>query len=149
MPSSGPLEGMLSMHAGIEMYDGDTLVLPQPVGVPSRMRPRAGPQVAPPRLTHAPVARPTAPPRVTIADLCLPADLVHTRAAALAENARVAGAQHSMRLWRDACQGAIISLARAATATPDSAVCEALNWALSGDEYRVSLTFAWPPAITH
>ena len=137
------------MHAGRDMFDSDWLVLPQPIGVPARMRRSAGPRVAPPRLTCVPVAHPTAPARLTIADLCIPADLVHTHTAALAEHTRAAGAEHSMRLWRDACHDAIISLARIATATPDSAACKALYWELAGDEYHVSATFASTTATRH
>jgi hypothetical protein len=137
------------MYAEMELYDAETLVLPQPINVPARIRPSAGPRLAPPRLTAVPMAHPTAPPRVTMADLRLPADLVHTQASAQAESARAAGAQHSMRPWRDACRAAIISLARAATATPESASCEALYWELSGDEYHVSATFARASAAMH
>lgn len=137
----GALEGLPAMYAEMGPYDVDTHVLPQVRNVPARRRQSAGPQLPPPRLSAAPVAHPTAPPRVTMADLRFPADLVHTQAAALAESARAAGAQHSMRLWRGACREAIISLARAATATPESASCERLYWELSGDEYHVSVTF--------
>ena len=131
------------MYAEIEPEDADTMVLPYTVAAPRRPRPSLGPQILPPRLT-APLAplSTSAPPRVTMADLRLPADLVHAQASALAENARAAGALHSMRLWRDACHEAIISLARASTATPESAMCEALYWELSGEEYHVSVTFA-------
>ncbi len=136
------------MYVDMEPYGADTLVLPQTVSVPSRIRYSSGPQMSP-RLTTAPVAHPTAPPRVTIADLCFPADLVHTQASALAESARVAGAHHSMRLWRDACREAIISLARASTGTPEAASCESLYWELSGDQYHVSATFARPSAAMY
>ena len=137
------------MYVDVGSYDADTLVLPQAINVPSRIHQSSGPQMASPRLTAAPVSYPTAPPRVTIADLCFPADLVHTQASALAESARVAGAHHSMRLWRDACREAVISLARASTGTPETASCESLYWKLSGDEYHVSATFARASAAVY
>ncbi len=137
------------MYAEIEPYGDDTLVLPRPTGVPARTHAPSGPQLMPPRLTNMPVACPTAPPRVTLGDLRLPAELVHAQASALAEHARATGAQHSMRLWREACREAIISLARASTGTPASASCEALHWELAGDEYHVSVTFARTAADRH
>lgn len=125
------------MYAEMEPDYDETLILPRAVYTPS-----SGLQAAPPRLTGAPQAHTGAQPRVTIADLRLPAALVHSQASALADQARAAGARHSMRLWRDACQESIVSLARASTGTPVTVACEALYWELSGDDYHISVTFA-------
>lgn len=127
------------MYAEMEPGFDETLILPRAVYTPS-----SGLQAVPsrPRLTAAPVANSPFQPRVTIADLRLPAALVHSQASALADQARAAGARHSMRLWRDACQQSIVSLARASTGTPATAVCEALYWELSGEDYHISITFA-------
>jgi hypothetical protein len=133
-----PRERMLAMYAGIEPFDANTPMPPRPTAAPCASRP-SGPQVTPPRLTPLHAAPDS--PRVTMADLRLPADLVDTRAAALAQHARAAGAQHSMRLWREACQQAIVSLARAFSAVPDAAPCTEVHWQLAGDEYHVSIAF--------
>ena len=125
------------MYAEMGPYTDETLILPRAVYTPS-----SGLQAESLRRTAAPRAHSDAQPRVTIADLRLPAALVHSQASALADQARAAGARHSMRLWRDACQESIVSLARASTGTPETAACEALYWQLSGDDYHISVTFA-------
>ena len=94
-----------------------------------------------PRLTPLAVVSPDAP-YSTIANLRFPVDLVHAQAAEYTDEARAHGAPHSMQLWRKGCHEALLSLARAATATPAHANCEALFWQIEGEEYHVSVTFS-------
>jgi len=80
-------------------------------------------------------------PRLTSANLRMPAELVRRRAAELAAFARSGGARHSLGLWRSAYEQALLSLAREATRTPESAPCEALFWEQRDGEFRVAVTF--------
>jgi hypothetical protein len=125
------------MYAEMEPFEPETQVLPQVNGV----RRSVGPQVSPPRLTNAP-ARLSPDPRQTMADLLLPAELVHAKASALTQDALAGGARHSMRLWRETCNDAILSLVRAVTATPEAAPCQSLHWELDGEDYHVIATFS-------
>jgi hypothetical protein len=103
--------------------------------------------LTPPRLT--PLASATVPHRV-LAELRFPGGLVQARANEYAQAARVAGAPHTLRLWRECCQEALVALARQATALPESAVCESLAWQLDGEDYLVSVAFAPPaPRVVH
>lgn len=137
------------MHAG---QDSDLLIdlpmVPPPAGVSSEPHPtvRSVP-LGPARLM--PLHVPATARRVS-ADLHFPGDLVHARASEYAQEARVAGAQHTLRLWRESCREALIALARVATAVPTDAVCESLAWKMDGEDYFVSATFAQPAApIVH
>ncbi|MBF6592583.1 MAG: hypothetical protein IVW57_18895 [Ktedonobacterales bacterium] len=100
---------------------------------------------APPRL--APLGALPAAQR-TFAELRFPGELVRARAAEYAAEARQAGTPHTLRLWRESCHEALISLARAATATPIGALCASLVWQLDGIDYLLSITFALPASPT-
>lgn len=80
-------------------------------------------------------------PRLTVAELHLPAELVRARATHYTAVARANGAQHSMRLWRDAYEHAILGLARESVHLPANAPCQQLNWRQRDREYFVSVVF--------
>jgi hypothetical protein len=108
--------------------------------------PSSGP-LTPPRLT--PLDDSVSARRV-VAELCFPGGLVQARANEFAQAARVAGMPHTLRLWRECCQEALIALARLTTGAPESAVCESLSWQLDGEDYLVSVAFAQPaPRVVH
>jgi hypothetical protein len=87
--------------------------------------------------------------RVTVASLRLPDRTVHARALALAERTRALGAEHSLRIWREAYREALVELAREASGVATGVACEALFWEREGDLYRVSATFAASTPAVH
>jgi hypothetical protein len=102
---------------------------------------------APPRLT--PLVTSATTHRI-VADLRFPGELVHARATEYAHEARLAGMQHTLKLWRECCYAALIALARLATAAPAAAICESLSWQLDGEDYLVSVVLARPaPRLVH
>lgn len=102
----------------------------------------SGPRLTPPRLRAVATAEATQMlPKLDVADVRIPADMVRRRADAYAEAARATGAPHSMRLWREGHQRALLELTCEASGIPAGAVCETLNWVERDAEYRVSATF--------
>lgn len=85
--------------------------------------------------------------RYTVVDLRLPAGIVHAQAAALAERQRARGARHSMRVWREACQEALVGIARASSGLAEDVPCAAFYWEYDGDAYAISGTFEHSPQV--
>jgi hypothetical protein len=79
---------------------------------------------------------------VATASLCLPARLVRARAAAFAERTRALGAPHSLRVWREAHQAALIQLAREASGVALGVPCQRCIWRREADTYHVTARFA-------
>jgi hypothetical protein len=69
-------------------------------------------------------------------ELRFPADLVHARAAGFTDDARRRGEEHSMRIWREGCHEALLSLVRASTMQVSA---EVVSFDLEGDEYHVAV----------
>jgi hypothetical protein len=90
----------------------------------------------------------TAMPRATVANVALPTARVQERAAALVEQAKASGRGHSLRLWRQALQAALVDLAREASGLPPTVTCRAFSWEVRGDAYHVTATFT-PGATVH
>lgn len=90
----------------------------------------------------------SATPRATVANLTLPTARVQERATALVELARATGHGHSLRLWRQALQSALVELAREASGLPATVSCQAFSWETSGESYHVMATFT-PRATVH
>lgn len=106
--------------------------------------------LTPPRLLSVAADPGRAAPHLVVADLRLPSELVRRRATDYANLARARGAQHSMKLWRDGYEQAVLVLARESANIANSARCEALFWEQRGGEYWVSATFSVPsPTIVH
>lgn len=106
--------------------------------------------LTPPRLLAVAADPSRSIPKLVVADLRLPAELVRRRATEYANYARACGAKHSMKLWRDGYEQAILALAREAAHVAETARCEALFWEQREGEYWVSTTFSVPaPAPLH
>lgn len=97
--------------------------------------------LTPPRLRAVDPAMTQPIPRLVMADLRFPAEVVRQHATTYATAARLNGSQHSMRLWREGYEQALIALARQATRLPSDATCQALSWEQQYDEFYVSVTF--------
>jgi hypothetical protein len=69
---------------------------------------------------------------------------VRARADDYTREARLNGARHTLRLWREGYREALVALARAAIAVPANTVCESLNWHLDGEDFVVSAAFTQP-----
>lgn len=105
----------------------------------------SGPRLTPPRLHAVAAADATQMlPSLDTADVRIPLSIVRRRADAYTEAARAAGAPHSMRLWREGHQRALLELTVEAAGIPAGAVCERLSWVEQGAEYRVSASFRCP-----
>lgn len=140
-------EWIAAFQAPLPQHDADTVLVPR--GPAADVSQPGAHVLAPPRLT--PMTIPALPRgRRTLAELNFPADLVRARAADYAREACAAGARHSLRLWREGCEHALLSLARAATALPASAQCDSLAWQLEREMYHVSIAFSVPvPPVLH
>ncbi|HEU5441997.1 MAG TPA: hypothetical protein VFU88_22140 [Ktedonobacterales bacterium] len=102
----------------------------------------SGPRLTPPRLRAVAAAEATHMlPTLDVADVSIPASMVRRRADAHAKAARSTGAPHSMRLWREGHQRALLELTCEAAGIPAGAVCETLRWVEQDAEYHVSATF--------
>lgn len=106
--------------------------------------------LTPPRLLAVAADPSRSAPHLVVADLRLPSELVRRRATEYANYARTRGAKHSMKLWREGYERAVLALARESANIASSAHCEALFWEQREGEYWVSATFSVPaPAIVH
>lgn len=106
--------------------------------------------LTPPRLLAVAADPSRSAPHLVVADLRLPSELVRRRATEYANLARAHGAKHSMKLWRDGYEQAVLALARESTNIAGSARCEALFWEQRDGEYWVSATFSVPsPTAVH
>lgn len=122
----------MTLDTGSPDYD-----LTAPVARPSRGAPT-------PRLMLSDPGATQAVPDVTVANLRLPEAQVHERATALAERSRALGASHTLRIWREAHEEALLELAREASGVGVGGKCEALFWDRGEGTYHVSATFAHP-----
>lgn len=104
--------------------------------------------ITPPRLLAVAAEPSRSVPRLVVADLRLPSELVRRRATEYANYARACGAKHSMKLWRNGYEQAVLALARESANIADSAHCEALFWEQREGEYWVSATFSVPSPTT-
>lgn len=101
--------------------------------------------LTPPRLQAVDPEATRNTPRVVVADVRLAAEVVNWRVAAEVAAARAAGAAHSMRVWRECHQRALLALAREAAGAPAGACCEAITWEQDGGSYHVSASFTSAP----
>ena len=97
-------------------------------------------------------------PSLALIQLRFPAELVQHRANAYAQQARLRGATHSLRLWKASYEETLAALvwasgavaARQAGASPQKQQrWELLSWQRDGDWYLVSATFKDAPAMYH
>ena len=88
-------------------------------------------------------------PVMASASLRLPAALVRARTAAFAERTRALGAPHSLRVWREAHQAALIQLAREASGVALGIPCQHCSWQREADTYHVAASFASSAPTIH
>lgn len=111
----------------------------------SREAPITAPRgLTPPRLHAVDAAVAPVSPRAA-ADVWLSVEVVNQRAEAEAAAARATGAPHTLRLWREGHERALLALARDAAGAPANARCEAIAWEQVGNRYHVSASFTSAP----
>lgn len=130
------------MHVELDWRE---LTNPPALSVPRETVYSAPRGITPPRMRAVDPEETRVLPRVVTADVRLDAEAISRRAEAEVAAARTAGTPHSMRVWRESRERALLALARTAAGVPESARCEAITWEQDGAEYHVSVTYT----VTH
>lgn len=121
------------------------LTNPPATSVPREVVSSAPRGITPPRLRAVDPEETRVLPRVVTADVRLDTETVSRRAEAEVAAARSAGTPHSLRVWRESHERALLALAREAAGVPACARCAAITWEQDGGAYHVSATFTAAP----